>query len=111
LRRSAYFDLHGSSRRECGAFDSWHTQVDMRLDQLQTMLEPYPFLQVTRYGVYRDSLCMDELANMVSDSSLASVRLRTHGKASRQDDDFLSLLRLKATKMGCRSIRDPMVKP
>jgi hypothetical protein len=39
----------------------------MRVDQLQTMLEPYPFLQVTRYGVYRDSLGMDELANMVSD--------------------------------------------
>jgi hypothetical protein len=109
-RRAIVSDKH---LNEATAFVRQLTQIDVTLGQVETMLDLYPFvrIQVAKYGVYTDKMCMDELANMIGDFFLGSAWPRTNGKGIGEDEEFLSLLRQQAEKMGYRLIKEPSAKP
>lgn len=89
---------------EAAAFIRELTHIDVTLSQTETMLDLYPFVrvQVAKYGVYLDKRCMDEIANMVADFFLGSSWPRSAGTETREEGDFLSLLRHQAESMGYR---------
>lgn len=94
------------------AFIRQLTQIDVTRSQVETMLELYPFvrIQVAKYGVYADRVCMDELAIMVADFFLGVPWHHTSGNDASEDDAFLRLLQQQADKMGYRLIKDPFSK-